>query len=137
MIKLFIDSDIILDILLQRQHYFEAAADLYKLCGTEIHQAYTSVHSILNVHYVARKIHGERLSRQAIQSVTEVVKVVDENGSLIQQALLSDFPDFEDAVQYFAALSVGCDYIVTRNIKDYKHSVIPVTTAEQFLKETL
>jgi predicted nucleic acid-binding protein len=134
MSKLFFDSDIILDILLQRQPHFEASADLFKICGEEKHQCCASVHSILNVHYIAKKIHGEHNTRKSLQMLTKVIDVVEENNSHIQQALSSSFTDFEDAVQYYAAVSAKADFIITRNIKDYTHSAIPVLTAEQFLQ---
>jgi len=133
MSKLFFDSDTILDILLQRQPYFEASADLFKICGEGNHQCFASVHSIINVHYIAKKVHGEHNTRRSLQMLTKVIAVFEENNFHIQQALSSSFTDFEDAVQYHAAVSANADYIITRNTKDYTHSAIPVLTAEQFL----
>lgn len=62
-----------------------------------------------------------------------IISIVEVDETIIDLALQSDFIDFEDAVQYFAAKSVNADFIITRNIKDYKNSAIPVLTAEQFL----
>lgn len=130
---LFIDSDIILDIILQRKPHFQASADLLNICSSKKITGYTSVHSILNVHYLAKKIHGERLTRSAIEEITKIIAIISEDSTLIFKALTSDFSDFEDAVQYYAALSANAEVIITRNIKDYKNSVLPVFTAEQFL----
>jgi hypothetical protein len=87
MSNLFFDSDIILDIVLQRQPHFEASADLFKLCGEGKYQCCASVHSLLNVHYFAKKVHGEYNTRQSLQMLTKVIDVVAENSSHIQQAL--------------------------------------------------
>jgi len=64
----------------------------------------------------------------------EKLSIVTENDTLIHEALKSPFNDFEDAVQYYAAVTANADYIITRNTKDYKHADIPALTAEQFLQ---
>lgn len=133
MIILFVDSDILLDILLLRQPHFGASAEILELPNTNAIKCVASVHSILNVHYLAKKIHGEQNTRHAIQMLMEKLSIVAENDSLIYEALKSNFTDFEDAVQHEAAASAKADYIITRNKKDYKHSAIPVLTAEEFL----
>jgi predicted nucleic acid-binding protein len=131
---LFIDSDIILDILLERQPFFGAAAELLE---NESFQCFTSVHSLLNVHYFTKKKFGEQVTRNALRLLLQRLKIASEDSSHIHQALTSDFSDFEDAVQYFAASNIKADFIITRNTKDYKHSAIPVLTAGQFLLNTL
>ncbi len=134
MIRVFIDSDIILDILLQRLPHFDASSTLFKLCGAKRINGYSSVHAILNVHYVAKRIYGEEAIREALLGIVSILDLVTEDGTMVTKALMSEFADFEDAVQYQAALNAGANYIITRNLKDYKHSAIPVMTAEQFLR---
>jgi len=63
------------------------------------------------------------------------VSIIEVNESIIDSALNSTFTDFEDAIQYYAAMSANIDLIITRNIEDYKQASIPVLTAEQFLKQ--
>ncbi len=128
----FIDSDVLLDSILAREPFFDAASDLLALSGQKEVKLCTSVHSLLNIHYLVKKHYGELLTRQSIQALTEQLDIIPEDVNLIEQALTSDFSDFEDGVQYYAALSAKADFIITRNTKD-KHSAISVLTAEQFL----
>ena len=95
----------------------------------------TTVHSLLNVHYIAKKTVGEKSARASIKVLSSQINIVKEDISIVEKALPSIITDFEDAVQHFAAVSAGADFIITRNIKDYKHSTIPVLTAEQFLRQ--
>lgn len=134
MIILFVDSDILLDIILFRQPFFGASAEILELPGAHTIKCIASVHSILNVHYSAKKVHGEQATRLALKTLMEKLSIVAENDRLIYDALDSSFTDFEDAVQYHAAVSANANYIITRNTKDYTHSAIPVLTAEQFLQ---
>lgn len=92
------------------------------------------MHSLLNIHYFTRKALGENAARQAIKVLSERLDIINEDKRIVDQAILSDFSDFEDAVQYYAAESANADVIITRNLTDYKQSDIPVLTATQFLK---
>ena len=76
---------------------------------------------------------GAEKAKEAVTLLTQQLQIISEDASIVEQAIISDFNDFEDAVQYYAAKSAGADVIITRNIKDYKESTIPVLTAEQFL----
>ncbi|UEG53670.1 PIN domain-containing protein [Mucilaginibacter daejeonensis] len=134
MTRVFVDSDILLDFILQRVPYFNVAADIIQLSGEGSVKCFSSVHGIVNVHYFAKKIFGEQATRAMLLEIMKLVDVVTENSNAVKQALTSEFSDFEDAVQYQAALNAGANYIITRNLKDYKHSAIPVMTAEQFLR---
>jgi predicted nucleic acid-binding protein len=131
---LFIDSDILLDTILMRQPHFSNSFDVVALASNSDYKCCTSVHSLLNIHYSTKKAFDERSARQAIRVLTEQLNIIQEDKNIIDQAITSNFSDFEDAVQYYAAKSAKADFIITRNIKDYKQSDIPVLTAEQFLR---
>jgi len=135
--NVFVDSDILLDVVLIREPFINHSGGLLDLASSDAIICFTSVHSLLNVHYIAKKQLGETVARKAIQMLINKIKVVTEDVSIIQQAIPSDFSDFEDAVQHYAAINAGCDAIITRNIKDYKHATIPVLTAEEFLRTIL
>ena len=132
--NIFIDSDILLDVFLNRYPYYESSADVLLLSDDSSYTCSTSVHALLNVHYIARKVFGEKNARKAIKSLTEKLLITTEDINIVDKALESNFADFEDGVQYYAAISAEADVIITRNIKDYKQSTIPVLTAEQFLR---
>jgi predicted nucleic acid-binding protein len=132
--SIFIDSDVLLDIILERRPFYDWALGVLVLVDQGKYLACTSVHSLLNVHYLAKKYSGEKSARSAIKLLANKLIVVTEDASIVDKAIACDFPDLEDGVQYYAAISAKADIIITRNIKDYKQSKIPVLTAEQFLR---
>ena len=134
--SIFIDSGILLDIILERYPYYEWALGILLLVdqNQKTYSACTSVHSLLNAHYLTKKYSGEKSARNSIRLLVNKLDIITEDRKIVENALASGFSDFEDAVQYHAAISVKADVIITRNIKDYKQSTIPVLTAEQFLR---
>jgi predicted nucleic acid-binding protein len=133
--NIFVDSDIILDVFLNRFPHYDSSAEVLMLGERGYCSCCTSVHALLNVHYVAKRSFGEKKARAAIKSLTENFTIILEDINIVENAIGSDFADFEDAVQYYAAMSARADAIITRNTKDYKQASIPVLTAEQFLKQ--
>ncbi|MEB0303105.1 PIN domain-containing protein [Mucilaginibacter sp. 5C4] len=132
--NLFIDSDVLLDTILIRQPHFNTSAEVVNLADGSIYKLSASTHSLLNIHYATKRVLNEKLARQAVSVLTNRFTIIKEDVDLIKAAAASAFSNFEDAVQYYAAISGGCDVIITRNIKDYKQATIPVLTAEQFLR---
>lgn len=132
--QLFLDSDILLDAVLFRAPFHLPAMKLLSLAAKIDYKLCTSVHSILNVYYFASKQSGKDQGRQATKLLIKKLKIIQEDQEILEQAFDSDFGDIEDAVQYFAAKKQHVDFIITRNIKDYKNSSIEVLSAEHFLK---
>ncbi|MEO3404081.1 PIN domain-containing protein [Mucilaginibacter sp. CAU 1740] len=131
--NLFLDSDILLDVILDRIPHYEFSGQVLLLADQPDFYCCTTVHALLNVHYVTKRHLGLKIANEAVVVLFNKVHIIPEDSTTIEQAMQSDFKDFEDAVQYFAAKSAGADAIITRNIKDYTNSTIPVLTAEQFL----
>lgn len=129
----FIDSDILLDALLKRPEFELAAVNLLLLASRSDIAATTSSLAFMNAHYFLNKFDRSR-KMDLLKTLRSIVSIIEIGGAEIDLALNSNFPDFEDAVQYHCAINAGAEAIITRNIKDYKHSSIPVLTAEQFLK---
>ena len=132
--SVFLDSDILLDLILERDPFYEWSLGVFLEIDKKQLSGNTSVHALLNIHYMAKKKFGEKDARAAIKMLTTKLSIIAEDSTIVQQAIDSDFADFEDAVQYYAAKSAGAEFIITRNIKDYQQATIPVLTAEQFLK---
>jgi predicted nucleic acid-binding protein len=129
--RIFLDSDIILDALLKRPGFEIAAKNV--LLNKDKYKIYTSAIAFLNIHYFLDKF--DRANKfKLLSELRSIITITEVGEQIIDLALNSGSPDFEDAVQYYAALSIKANAIVTRNIKDYKQSTIPVLTAEQFLK---
>lgn len=131
--KVFLDSDIILDALLKRPGFELAAINLLALAANSGVVAITSSVAFMNVHYFLDKFDRKNKIR-LLKTLRSIVNIIGIGEDEIDLALNSNFTDLEDAIQYYAAMSADIDFIITRNIKDYQQSSIPVLTAEQFLK---
>lgn len=131
---LFIDSDILLDAVLMRSPHDQFAAQVLSLTDRRNYSLCISAHSLLNVYYFTHKEAGRAAAIKSVGILEEKLKVLPTGSQAIRQALSSDFKDVEDAVQYMLAIEGKCQLIITRNLKDYNKSRIPVMTAEQYLK---
>jgi predicted nucleic acid-binding protein len=132
--NIFIDSDVILDALLKRPGFALPAMNVFLLAADKSNfKAVTSSIAFMNIHYFLDKF--DRINKlQLLKGLRSLISIIEVSEVTIDLALKSSFPDFEDAVQYYAAMNAKADVIITRNIKDYKQSSIPVLTAEQFLR---
>jgi len=134
--KVFLDSDIILDALLKRPEHYLPATNIFALAYQRKLKIMTSAVAFVTVHYFLDKFdRANKLS--LLKRLRSIISIIAVDDRAIDLALESTFLDTEDAVQHFAAVSAKADYIITRNIKDYKHAIIPVLTAEQFLRTIL
>lgn len=131
---LFIDSDVILDMLFQRDPFYKFAEILVQDRESNNLRLSTSSLIIANVHYLFTKKVGATKAKDAIKHVINLINVLPFEKEAIEGALTSTFNDFEDAIQSHIANKHNCDFIITRNTKDYKQASIPVLTAEQFLR---
>lgn len=132
--KVFVDTDIALDMLTGRHPFYAHAAHLFTLSEKGSMELYVSVLSINNLNYMLSKQYNRAMSRQILSRFRKLVRILSVDDNIIDLALHSSFPDFEDAIQYYTAIGNNIPVIVTRNIKDYRHSAIPVMTAEIYLK---
>ena len=135
--NLYVDSDIILDRLLQRTPFYHYSQLLFQIGENKQAQLNTSTLVIANVNYVLSKSIGKVLAKVGIRDTVERLNILSFEPDAISAALESDFTDFEDSLQHFIAAKYHCDAIITRNIKDYKRSNILVLTAEQYLRTIL
>jgi len=132
--SLFIDSDVLLDILLKREpFYFHTQILLLETTQNNV-LLNTSALVISNIHYVLSRSIGSKASRLKIKELLQNVKLLSLESDVVNKALDSNFEDFEDAIQHLIAKRYNCEAIITRNIRDYKHSDIPVFTPDQYLK---
>ena len=135
MAALFIDTDIILDLLLERVPFYTWSARLFTLADKGVIKAAISSLSFNNLDYMLSKQYGRPESRRILGQFKLLVSVLAVDDKIISLALSSSFADFEDAIQYYTALENNIPVLITRNLKDYKEAAIPVMTAETFLKK--
>lgn len=135
MTDLFIDIDVIIDFLIDRKPHSREAAVIFTFIDQKKIKGYASSLTFSNLYYVLRKIESHNKVKSKLESLSNFIGILKVEKQTIKEALESDFPDFEDTIQYFSALdSKKIDVIITRNTKDYKKSDIPVMTPGDYLK---
>ena len=134
--KLFIDSDIIIDVLAQRDNFYEPAAVIFDAGYEKKLDLYTTAVVLANVFYILRKKIGTEKSREQLIKLRLIMKVLPVNEKTVDAALTSKIKDFEDGLQYFSAKENGIQVIITRNVKDYKEKDVVIQTAEEYIKTT-
>ena len=131
--KIFLDTNIILDFLGEREGFYEASAKIMTLADKKQIQVYTSPSSISNVFYVLTRYENSKIALEKIRKFKLLCSMSVMDDEVVEKAINSDFKDFEDAMQYFSALASNCNIIITRNEKDFKNAMIPVMNAESYL----
>jgi predicted nucleic acid-binding protein len=131
--KVFVDTDICIDLLSGRQPFNATAEKLFSFADLEKLELYVSALTFSNIDYVLRSQYSSSHSRQIIARFKTLVNVLSVESKTIDLAIASDFNDFEDAIQHACALENNIPVILTRNEKDFKKSVILVMSPETFL----
>lgn len=132
--KVFVDTDIILDLLSNREPFYIHSARLFSAADRNEIKIYVSSLSFANLNYILSKQFSTSEAKQKLFHFKTLVTVLAVTDKIIELALSSDFKDFEDSIQYFTATEGNIKILLTRNLKDYKTADISVMTAEQFLK---
>ena len=128
--KVLVDTNIVLDLLTKRKGFYKPASQLFTLSDNkEIKLAISSL-TFANTYYLLSKELNSVKAKEVLRKFKLLVKVLPMNDKIIDLSLNSDF---EDAIQYFTALENKLDIIITRNLKDFKLSIIPVMTANDYL----
>ena len=130
--RVFIDTDVLPDVALARKPFVEASRLALALIENNIASGFISSNEISNLYYILRKTGGDSPAKKFISKIITYLTVIPIDHSDVLSGLKSDFADFEDSLQHYAALRNQCDCIVTRNGEDYRHSEIPVYTPAEF-----
>lgn len=132
--KLLIDTNVILDILLKREPFF---ADSYQALRTAIDnddECCISVTAATDIFYILRKaLQSAEQAKLYLGNLSQLAEFTDVLAIDAIDALSSDVADYEDAVVESVAFRIGADYILTRNIKDYVNSKVPAVTPTDLL----
>ena len=130
--KIFIDSDIILDLIQEREYYSDAL-QLFTLIEENKVKGYVSPLIFANLFYILRKQESSKFALQVLTRLKALLQILTIDEKIIELALSSGFKDFEDAVQYYIALEENLEYLITRNKEDYKKSGIIICNAKEYL----
>lgn len=125
-LRVLIDLNIVLDVLQRREPFYLASAQLLALAETGRIEGLIAAHSVTTLFYLVAKSQSAAAARATLTSLMQFLKIAAIDHNTIEQALNLAYKDFEDAVQMIAALQSKADFLVTRNLKDYQPSLIPV-----------
>jgi len=132
--KVFVDTNILVDLLADRKPFSKFAIELFDLAEKNKVNLFTSSHSYATTHYLLKKYMSEADLRSILISLLDFIELVSIDVSIIKRSLLSKHKDFEDAIQIFAANAVdNLDFIVTRNLKDFKDAGVTVLPPDELL----
>ena len=134
MSKILIDTNIVIDLLARRESFYKSAAQLFSLADKQKLELSISALTFANINYVLSRLKSTQVAREILRRFRVLVKVLPLNDKIIDLALNdSNFKDFDDGLQYYTAIVNEQDVIITRDLKDFKASKIPVMTADEYL----
>ncbi len=132
--KVFLDTNVVIDLLDKREPFCKAAVAIFTLAYSKKITLYVSPMTYATVSYLLRK-HGQQRMLRLLRNFRQLSRVTVADEKVVDDALASPFADYEDALQYYSALSKNVDVIVTRNGKDFRFSKIPVLTPDEYLAQ--
>jgi predicted nucleic acid-binding protein len=132
--KVLIDTNIVLDVLYAREPFAEDAARVFKFCELRLIDGYVSALSIPNIVNVMRKEMDREKIRQTLDVLTGIFNIADLRGTELIKAAETDVADYEDAIRCVSAARIKADYIVTRNLKDFRSSMVPAIKPSELLE---
>jgi len=136
--EFFVDTNILIDLVAEREPDTTYAEELFSIAEKKSIVMNVCSMSYNNVFYVVRKRLGREKAQTAIKLISDITKCLLVDHVVIKHAMMSQFRDFEDAIQYFCAFQIPkCEAIITRNTKDFKLSNIPIMCPYEFLSKEI
>lgn len=134
--KIMCDTNVIIDLLLEREPFVEASCRVLSLCEEHKIEGFVSASSVTDIYYLVRKYtHSTELAYKAVGKLLEIVKVCSVTNNDVLTAFQRKARDFEDCLVATCAKSIRCNCIVTRNKKDFEEFDIPLLTPEELLQQ--
>lgn len=135
--KILLDTNIVIDLLAKREPFYPEAARLFSLADRKVISLFVSALSFANVNYVLLRQRKPEEAKLILRKLKLLVGVLNLDEKVISLSLNdNEFKDFEDALQYYSAIENDIEVIISRNLKDFQSSKLPVLTAEQYIKST-
>jgi predicted nucleic acid-binding protein len=133
--RLFVDTNIVIDLLSRREPFFEEAAELFSLADKKQVELSVSSLTMANTSYALLRQMDSNKAKSVLRKLKLILKILPLDDKIIGLALDDEnFSDFEDGLQYFTAIEHEQELIITRNLKDFKNSKLPTMTAKQFIE---
>ncbi len=131
--NVFLDTNVMLDFLGEREPFYLTSAKIATLADKRKIEIVVSALSYATVSYFLTKYEGIEKTKDKLRKFKVISKICELDEKIIEKGLNSNFSDYEDSLQYFSALRMECDILITRNGKDFKGVRIPVLTPNEFL----
>ncbi len=131
--RLFLDTNVVLDLLGERDIFYNSAAKITTLADKGKIDLVVSALSYSTVYYLLSRFEDKEQVKEKIRKFKVIVETSDLTDKIVDKGLSSKFSDFEDSLQYYCAIKMDCKILITRNGKDFKESEIPVLTPDEYL----
>lgn len=131
--SIFLDTNVMLDLLGERIPFYDASAKIASLADNKQIKLIVSALSYATVSYFLTKFENAEKAKEKLRKFKIISEISDLDDLTIEKGLNSNFTDFEDSLQYFSAIKSGCNILITRNVKEFKESQIPVMTPDEYL----
>ena len=129
-----VDTNVVIDFLASREPFYKASSEIIMKCANGEIEGHIAIHSIPNLWYILRKTLEEK-RRKWLLDICEFLQVEGiSHDDVVKAITMTDFKDFEDCLQDRCAESIGANYIITRNEKDFEGSAVPAISPEEFLE---
>ncbi len=131
--KVFIDTNVLLDVLARRQPYYADSAQVWTLAEIGQVTCFASAWSLPNLFYLLHRTRGKKAARKVMNILRDIFSLVPLDAQITNQAIDADIDDFEDAIQFFSALRAGASTLITRNPRHFPGGDIAIQTPREFL----
>ncbi len=131
--RLFLDTNVVLDLLGEREPFYNSAAKITTLADKGEIDLVVSASTYSTVYYLLSRFEDKELVKEKIRKFKVIAETSDLTDKIVDKGLSSKFSDFEDSLQYYCAIKMDCKLLITRNGKDFNESEIPVLTPDEYL----
>lgn len=133
--KLLLDANIIIDYMADRAPFADDAERIIELCARNTVKGTITASTVTDIYYILRKAASHDVILAGLRKLFSKLEVLDVSKADLLLAMDTDFPDLEDALIARCATKAQADYIVTRNVKDFRHSTVRAVTPAEFLTQ--
>ena len=135
--RLLFDTNIILDIVLKREPHYVDSLNVFKIVDNKTFFGFITATTVTDIYYISKKEKGHLIAIEFISNLIQLIDVIGIDKAIILESLATKVTDFEDAIQSTASSFNNIDFIITRNVKDFKNSEIKALTPIELLKQII
>ena len=132
--KIFVDTNILLDVLTKRDPFYENSAVIWSLVEGGIVEGYISAISVNNVFYISKKLRDIEYAQGLVDKILKDFQIIELDYEILKLSRTISDRDYEDLIQYFSAIRSGSKYLLTRNKDDFPETGIDILEPAEFLQ---